>query len=338
MRQGLKRAAAALLLLAACGGVQAAPARDGEGLQVASWNLEWLADAGSLQAAGYWDRCRASAARTRRSASSPALPPCDAYRRSDISDDAAYRHRKLRAVRDTLAELAAQGLDVLAAQEVADPQALQAVLPPGWRLACIVEGPGVQHLAFALRGPLWAQARCHTVPLGDDEVEAGQRPALLLRLGDRRLLNLHLKAGCSGGPMDGTHRPACATLQRQVQALQAWVDVQVKAKRRFVLLGDFNRDLRADRRHPARHDGSDPASPIGDASRIRNLWPELDAGRAANTLQLIEPERRAARAAGCLVSLDHLAVSGEAELPVARLLPTPADASDHCPLLARFAR
>jgi exonuclease III len=338
VRQGLKRAAAALLL-AACGGLQAAPVRDDGGLQVLSWNMEWLADAGSLQAAGYWDRCRAGAKRVQRSASSPALPPCDAYRRADIRDDAAYRDRKLRALRDTLAQLAAQGLDVLAAQEVAAPDALQAVLPPGWRVACIGEGPGVQHLAFALRAALLAQARCHNVPLGDDDVvEAGQRPALMLQLGERRFLNLHLKAGCSGGPMDGMHRPACATLQRQVQALQAWVDEQAKASRRFVLLGDFNRDLRADRRHPARHDGSDPATPIVDAGRIRNLWPELDDGRGAHTLQLIEPERRAARGAGCMVSLDHLAVSGEAKPPTARLLPTPPDASDHCPLLARFAR
>jgi exonuclease III len=229
---------------------------------------------------------------------------------------------------------------------VADDRALQAVLPPGWRVACTSRGAGTQHLAFALREPLAARARCTQVPLGDEGAAGASnagRHALALQLDGRSLLNLHLKAGCSGGPIDGTHRPACATLQRQAQALQAWIDGQANAGRRFVLLGDFNRDLRAERRHPARHDGSDPAAALTDAASVRNLWPELDDGR--RRLHWVDTERRAAREAGCLVSLDHLIEGGpepDREAPTeptrARLVPAPADASDHCPLLAQLPR
>lgn len=324
--------------------LQAMPAADDGALQVASWNLEWLADADTLQSAGYWERCFKDGQRPRRrGAAAPALPPCDAYRRTDLTDDHAYRERKLRAVRDTLALLAAQGLDLLAVQEVAGERALQAVLPPGWRVACTSSGAGTQHLAFALREPLAARARCAQVPLGDDGAASAGRHALALQLDGRSVLNLHLKAGCSGGPIDATRRPACATLQRQAQALQAWIDAQADTGRRFVLLGDFNRDLRAERRHPARHDGSDPAAPLTDAASVRNLWPELDDGR--RRLHWVDPERRAAREAGCLVSLDHLIEGGpepDRDAPAgstrARLVPAPADASDHCPLLAHLPR
>lgn len=58
------------------------------------------------------------------------------------------------------------------------------------------------------------------------------------------LLSLHLKSGCFYGRLDGTlDRHQCHTLVRQRGILEEWIDARANAGERFVLLGDFNRQL-----------------------------------------------------------------------------------------------
>jgi endonuclease/exonuclease/phosphatase family metal-dependent hydrolase len=58
------------------------------------------------------------------------------------------------------------------------------------------------------------------------------------------LLSLHLKSGCSFGRLDGTvDRHECDLLIRQRGILEEWIDSRASADARFVLLGDFNRQL-----------------------------------------------------------------------------------------------
>ena len=79
------------------------------------------------------------------------------------------------------------------------------------------------------------------------------------------LLGVHLKSGCPQGPLTDTTNPACAKLAAAIPPLEAWIDAQARAGRRFVVLGDFNRRLILER------------GPARDAEgRQLNLWPEID--------------------------------------------------------------
>src|SRR5690349_18583512 len=106
-------------------------------LRVASWNLEWLADPATLNAADFWDICRARG--WPNEILKPGLPYCDVYRRYDIVSASDYQERKLAPLRQGLAALAAGGLDILAVEEVQSPSALAAVLPAGYRVLCFTK-------------------------------------------------------------------------------------------------------------------------------------------------------------------------------------------------------
>lgn len=342
MSRAIAALALAWLLVAQPAGAQAAP----RALHLVSWNLEWLADAEALQAAGYWSSCSDHPPRHE-------LPPCDAYAVRGIADGASYTRRKLGALRATFAQLAAQQhADVIAVQEVQNARALQAVLPPGYHVACMTTRPDAQNLGYALRDGNSLQAECSEVmgPSLEDEADVAHplRRGLELRLalGPHRLalLNLHLKAGCARGRMDAPERPDCALLQRQVPRLEHWAEQQALP---FMILGDWNRDLDAELRgrYPARTDGSDPAGPLASPALLRNLWPELDDGQPpASAMALAAVERAGTQS--CRQGLDQIALS----VPLlqqldprsldahgrlkGRLLTRPDDASDHCPLLA----
>jgi len=59
-----------------------------------------------------------------------------------------------------------------------------------------------------------------------------------------QLLSLHLKSGCTYGRLDGiVDRHQCDLLVRQRGLLEEWIDARASADERFVLLGDFNRQL-----------------------------------------------------------------------------------------------
>jgi endonuclease/exonuclease/phosphatase family metal-dependent hydrolase len=325
-------------------------------LSVASWNLEWLADPAALEQSGFWTECRARDWPNEKLR--PELPFCNAYTRRGIAGPAEYASRKLAALRAGLQSLAQQGVDVLAVQEVQNRQALEAVLPPGYRVVCMSTRADAQNVGFALRvGAPW-QAECSEVhALGLEQDAQVARPvrrglALTLTQGATRLavLNVHLKSGCVGGPMQA-RKPACAVLQRQVPALEAWIESQARKGLPFIVVGDWNRDLDAEHAgaYPARNDRSDPATAIGDAHNVRNLLPEIDDGvPPGSALALAQVDRSASRGRACHAVLDHLAVSrslldrlapaslAEGRLPASLLANLPGS-SDHCALAARLA-
>lgn len=320
-------------------------------LRLASWNLEWLADPQELDAAGFWRSCPARGWPNVKPA--PGLPMCDVYRRDGIFSAADYEARKLQPLRMALAEKARMGLDVLAVQEVRGPAALQAVLPPGFRVACFTTREDAQNIGFAVRDAAGLQPRCREVrPLSlEDNPHAEHRVRrgleLVVRAGGRTfaLLNVHLKSGCPVGRLDNTGNAACPALQQQVPALEQWIESQAAAGMPFLILGDWNRDLDQEvrRRFPARSDGSDPSGPI-DPARLRNIYPEIDDGKPpASAMQVITVDRSAAARRGCHANLDQLVMSrtllalldslpssgGE---PTATLVRPPGQASDHCSL------
>lgn len=54
------------------------------------------------------------------------------------------------------------------------------------------------------------------------------------------VLNVHLKAGCSGGYKNN---PSCQTLKREAQALARWIEQREKNQQSYLILGDFNHNL-----------------------------------------------------------------------------------------------
>ena len=62
---------------------------------------------------------------------------------------------------------------------------------------------------------------------------------------EMRLLAVHLKSGCSREPLDSP-APSCRQIADQGPAIALWVRAETAAGHAFAVLGDFNRDLRAE--------------------------------------------------------------------------------------------
>ncbi|MBI1397707.1 MAG: hypothetical protein GC151_17180 [Betaproteobacteria bacterium] len=318
-------------------------------LTLASWNAEWLADARTLRRERFWSRCAALGWPNVRLR--PDLPFCDVYRFAGLPDERSYIADKLVPVRESLKRLALERVDVIALQEVAGRDAVDAVLPTGYRVACVTTRDDAQNLAFAVRATSGFVTACREVAslsLEDAaDVPHPVRRGLELTLGIAghvlTILNVHLKAFCVGGSLDREANASCAMLQRQVVPLEAWVEAQGRARRPFVIVGDWNRDLEAEvrGRYRARRDGSDPASPP-QPHATRNVFPELDDGEPeGGALRLAAVDRGVAVHGACFGVVDQLVVSRsllavlDADSLRAGLLPARLDlprigASDHC--------
>jgi len=132
--------------------------------------------------------------------------------------------------------------DVVALQEVDGPQAARLVLP-GYEF-CFTARRHPQNNGFAIRAGL--PYRCATDVTALAPRDALRRGAVVALYPDTpnemHLLSVHLKSGCARDALDSPGK-ACRDLAAQVPALEAWIDTQARAGRRFAVLGDFNRDL-----------------------------------------------------------------------------------------------
>jgi len=273
-------------------------------LAVVSWNLAWMADPALLDSAGFWTQCAAQGFPPDTKLRDD-LPFCDVYKRDGISTPQEYAVKKLAPMRQRLAELAGAGMDVLAVQETGSPAALQAVLPPGYVVACFTTRLDAQNLGFAVREAAGLAVQCREIrSLSQEDNPAITRP---VRRGIElvvtwpgapartlALLNVHLKAACPAGRLDGAN-PNCITLRAQAPALEAWIEEQATAGRPFAVIGDWNRDLEAELAggFSARSDGTDPTGPL-DVAKLRNLWPEVNDGKPAASLMDLTAMNRSA--------------------------------------------
>lgn len=57
------------------------------------------------------------------------------------------------------------------------------------------------------------------------------------------VMAIHLKSGCFVNDYTTSDRSACEVLEKQVPILDAWIESNIKEKRKFVILGDFNHRL-----------------------------------------------------------------------------------------------
>jgi acid phosphatase len=220
-------------------------------VRLATWNVEYLVEPSTYAAlAGL---CVADGGKV---PGSERRLPCNTVPRL-ARDEADFA---------TLRRYAAQlDADVVALQEVDGPATAQRLFP-GYEF-CFTARPNLQKNGFAIRRGLPHRCEPEYLPISlGDSVRRGVVvtlfPGAPLEL---TLLGVHLKSGCPAGPLTDPATPACATIAAQVPALEAWIDAQVRAGRRFAVLGDFNRRMALER-GPAR-DG---------AGRLVNLWAEID--------------------------------------------------------------
>jgi endonuclease/exonuclease/phosphatase family metal-dependent hydrolase len=289
-------------------------------LKIATWNLEWLiapVDFKPLKAG-----CAPAGVRPRGDVR---RLPCDVVTRFERSSrDFAMLARYAR-------ELDA---DVVALQEVDGPNAARLVFPD--YEFCFTGRRHVQNTGFAIRRGV--PHRCGPDLRALSSSDSLRRGAELIlypgEAGEVRLLSVHLKSGCPTklltAPAD-----ACRDLARQVPALERWIDDQASARRRFAILGDFNRDLLAEQRS-GRAAGS--------------LWSEIDDGTPAganlHNAAAGQPFRNCMPGQGFRSYIDHILLSrslASAALPASfsRVTYRPADArharlSDHCPVSIRL--
>jgi endonuclease/exonuclease/phosphatase family metal-dependent hydrolase len=222
-----------------------------ERLRLATWNVEYLVEPSTYAALA--GGCVADGGKV---PGALRRIPCAIVPRL-ARDEADFA-----ALRRYAAQLDA---DVVALQEVDGPAAA-ARLFPGYDF-CFTTRPNVQKNGFAIRRGLPHRCEPEYLPLSlDDRFRRGV-VVTLFPGGPHQmtLMNVHLKSGCPEGPISATDSPDCASLAAQAPLLEAWIDAQASAGRRFAVLGDFNRRL-SDERGPAR-----------DAQgRLQNLWAEID--------------------------------------------------------------
>lgn len=301
------------------------------------------------------------------------IAPCNAYKSKNPADVTLANYQvKLAGLRATIASLIEHDrVQVIAFQEVKSDQAVRDVL--GKHAAtfdvCFAPHNAFQTVAFAWnKAATQKPGQCASrtqLAVADNPANAANfrtlRPGLALELSVNgqpvTFMNLHLKSSCANLKPFGPFQPrklddadaACRVLNRQVPALEDWIEAVGARSPRFVLLGDFNRriDEEAAEAVPpsqVRADGSDPAGPnkkdaLGYVS-TKYLWQEISDGKPT----LFQVPLSGADS-GCkgFTGLDHIVISGalkavqtdatfgSRKVPVASQPGQAIETSDHCP-------
>jgi endonuclease/exonuclease/phosphatase family metal-dependent hydrolase len=189
-------------------------------LRIATWNLEWLVDGPTARAAR-------SACRDNR----PAPLPCDVVR--ELARDSADLARLARYAQRLDA-------DIIAFQEVQNAAIARRVFR-GYRI-CINDGPGMQHVGFALRPGLARDCGEPVAALSVAGAGRAGRQLMLTAAGFEsiELLVVHLKSGCAREPLQSA-TDACRLLASQARELGHWISMRYARRAHFLVLGDLNR-------------------------------------------------------------------------------------------------
>lgn len=239
-------------------------------VRVATWNIEYLMTPETHRALS--DTCAEQGGMVH---GDDRTLPCAITRRSPrTAEDYA-------SLRNYAAELRA---DIVALQEVDGPEAASLVFP-GYDF-CFSKRAHTQKNGFAIRRGLPYRCEPEYEPLSVDNAVRNGVVATFFPDTNQEftLMAVHLKSGCPAGPLTAPGRN-CDLLSRQVAPLEAWIEEQAKAGRRFGVLGDFNRRLSIER-GPARDaegrqlnlfaeldDGEPPASKLTDVTAKRKFVP-----------------------------------------------------------------
>ncbi len=234
----------------------AAPWKNGDRVRVAAWNVEYLMTPETHRALS-----ATCAEQGGMVGGDDRTLPCA------ITKRAARTAADYAALRGYATKLAA---DIVALQEVDGPDAAALVFP-GYDY-CFSTRAHTQKNGFAIRRGLPHRCEPEYQPLAlpDNSVRRGVVVTFFPGTAQEfRLMSVHLKSGCPEGPLTAPGRN-CDLLSKQVAPLEAWIDAEASAGRRFGLLGDFNRRF-------TKEEG-----PARDAEgRQLNLLAEIDDGEPA---------------------------------------------------------
>jgi endonuclease/exonuclease/phosphatase family metal-dependent hydrolase len=253
----MRLAAAALALAASASAVAAEP------LTLATWNMEWM-----MRPEVFDGLAEGCFGRDSRATGDERAIPCD------LMNEGRWSEADLARIRGFAAGLPA---DVIALQEV-DGRDVVAKLFPGHAF-CFTKRRAVQNVGFAIRPGIRYRCNRDVRELGLPGNEVRWGADVTIEPGtprEIRLLAVHLKASCNRDPLT-SDREDCRMLQRQVPALEDWIDRRARAGDAFGVVGDFNR--RFDREREAARDAR------GDVVAI---WPEIDDGVPAGA-DLVNP-------------------------------------------------
>lgn len=285
-------------------------------LKIATWNLEWFMAPETLRA--LTPACTARDAQ--RDGARRAIP-------CDVAHELGRSGEDIAALRKHAYLLNA---DIVSLQEV-DGAAAARLIFPDYQF-CFSGRIAVQNNGFAIRRglPFACAADIVDLSLGDDVrrgVELRMFPGTPQEFS---LLSVHLKSGCARDSLDST-KPSCAELNRQLPALERWIDARAADHMPFGVLGDFNRDLR---REPA---GMSLWGDIDDADP-----PEADLVNTAEgqTFENCTPSQTFSGFIDYIILGQRLA-RGLVENSFGRAIYRPRDAqrrklSDHCPVFIRL--
>jgi 5'-nucleotidase (lipoprotein e(P4) family) len=130
--------------------------------------------------------------------------------------------------------------DIVALQEVDGPDAAAQVFP-GYDF-CFSTRAHTQKNGFAIRRGLPYRCEPEYDALSiNNAVRRGVVATFFPGTSNEfRLMSVHLKSGCPAGPLTAPGRN-CDLLTKQVAPLEAWIEDEANAGRKFGVLGDFNR-------------------------------------------------------------------------------------------------
>lgn len=240
-------------------------------VRIASWNVEYLMTPATQQ--GLRDTCAEQGGMV---PGDDRTLPCAITKGREPRTDADYA-----SLRNYAAKLAA---DIVALQEVDGPDAAALVFP-GYDY-CFSTRAHVQKNGFAIRRGLPFRCESEYEPLSiGNAVRRGVVATFFPGTDNEfQLMSVHLKSGCPAGPLTAEGRN-CDLLSKQVAPLEAWIDEQARAGRRFGLLGDFNRRFSLEK-GPARdaqgrqlnvfaeiNDGDPAAARLTDITRREKFIP-----------------------------------------------------------------
>lgn len=276
-------------------------------LSITTWNLEHMMsektfDEWSTFCAKYdWDEDKVKAAGA--SASKPKhLTYCNAHNGllypTTVPESLPLHTReafakKVAALTKRRGEL---NSDVFALQEVENESAARRIFPESDWNVIVTKAEIPQNIGFAIRknGRAKVVSSKQIDELAQvDDTGHRVRPGLELTIevGGKQLvlLNVHLKASCRSQPISAPTRPSyaddrrweeiqqgCKVMRKQVPQLEAWVEAQTRKQALYMIVGDWNRDLRRDLALPARlTEGESAKSPITEATKIGSLLKEI---------------------------------------------------------------
>jgi endonuclease/exonuclease/phosphatase family metal-dependent hydrolase len=217
--------------------------------------------------------------------------------------------------------------DVIAVQEVDGEQALRRVFDDATYDYHMTSQSGVQRAGFAYRSSLRATKNPDLEALDVGGVRTAADLTLVINGRPVRLLSVHLKSGCFDEPLS-TSSNDCTKLAAQLPVLEQWIDARAAANEAFVVLGDFNRRMRAGEAFYSELDDGEPPNAdltlVTDGRRSR-CW----GGEYAELIDHIVVSRDTAPGlvAGSFVQQDYDAADA----------PFKSGLSDHCPLAVTLA-